>query len=105
MEYKKILSIIRNKIDTLKNRYFESKINSACDSKSLWKVFRTMGFATSSLPNPFKFFKANEINKYFSEISYKHNPISDMVLNEILTVNLNPHLPIFSFSDIQCNCI
>ena len=86
MEYKKIRSIIKNKIETLKNSYFEIKINFACDSKSLWKVFRNMGFATSSLPNPFKFFNANEINKYFSEVSCMHVPISDRVLRYYYTL-------------------
>ena len=104
-EYKLLRSTIRNKIDTLKNSYFEKKINKAENVKSLWKTVKDMGIVTNCLPSPFKYFKINEINRHFAEVSSSHSPTTNKCLNDILCIKLNSNLPIFTFPVIDLSSI
>ena len=97
--------MIKNEIDTLKNSYFEKRINVAENVKSLWNTFNNMGIAANSLPTPFKFFNVSEINKYFAEVSILHSPVTNDCLNNILSIPLNPDLPVFTFLTIDVTTI
>ena len=95
--YKLLRNKISNFLDSEKNKYSSSKIDSAKDAKTLWKVLKNIGLLPGNLPSPLSHFEPREINNYLSNICHKHPRATTEDLGAVFDVQLDVAKPIFNF--------
>ena len=97
-KYKNLRSMIKNKLDSAKNRHFASILSNSKNSKQLWSNLKSYGISAKPKPSPYTFFQPEEICKYFAQVSSTHAQISLYSLNQILQLDLNFNYPSFMIS-------
>uniref|UniRef100_A0ABD2W4C9 Uncharacterized protein n=1 Tax=Trichogramma kaykai TaxID=54128 RepID=A0ABD2W4C9_9HYME len=66
--YRKSRSTLRNILDSAKNRFLSSKINTAHDSSACWRALRGLGLSRDTKPSPLLLFSPDELNNHYASV-------------------------------------
>ncbi|CAB0041953.1 unnamed protein product [Trichogramma brassicae] len=98
--YKESRSTVRNMLDTAKNKFLRTKIETAHDSSMCWSVLRGLGLLRDSKPSPLLLFSPEELNDHYASVSRGAMPLSEQMVNNAASLPVAADTPIFALRPV-----
>ncbi|CAB0029825.1 unnamed protein product [Trichogramma brassicae] len=98
--YRKSRSAGRNILDSAKNRFLSSKINTARDSSACWRALRGLGLSCDAKPSSLLLFLPDELNNHYASVSRGAMPLSEKMVNCAASLPVADTIPTFTLHQV-----